>query len=207
MTKRNVLIWFALLSGISLSCLVGWRTLRRVSHPITVDALSLRAQEFIARQNADGTGLWQSRRLQAMDEEPAQALSRRVETDCFSLELPFEWSNPFYEKTATTCRWQAKTVHPLAHLVIGVRTGTLSEDSGIRLRESQPTSYQIETLESSRYSTVKVFRAERELTIFLEKSPLVMTIALTELPDTSIFSHESLVTLIESISLDDISPE
>lgn len=207
MTTKKAAILLMVFTSVVILVILTHNKLKNQQYPITTDALSDRAKEFIANQNADGAGLWQSRRLSSDTDSPAPASVSAVVTDCFSLSLPFSVYNSTVENSIPSCRWQATVVKPRAHFVIGIKRGSLAEDSGILLRDSRPDHYHKMILETSAPRRAVVFQNEEEITLFLESTPYLMTLALTDIATPDSLSKQDLETLIESITINSQSLE
>lgn len=197
--KTSLFLFVALCSGLG----VWWWLTRPTAAPILTDQLSPRAEEFIATQRSDGTGLWNAVELTA-PEAAHRATQSSISTRCFSLQLPLRTSNPKTEQTETRCSWRAKSIEPRGYVTVASYPSTdFAADSGITLRQRAPTIYTETPLVLPGFSAATVFRSDTEVMVFAAKNQTMLTLALTDLSRPSTLTDAQLTALITALQLTD----
>jgi hypothetical protein len=175
--------------------------------PIRVGELSPRAHEFIASQNQDGDSLFQQFDLPATPSATSIPDSDgRVETECFTLRLPWKLTQPQTEITADRCTFRARSGAPLAHVVIALYDSPAFEaDTGIRLRRQQPELYQEITLESAPYPAV-IFQTDQQVILFAQVKHKMLTVALNDLATGINIPNSTWLEILQSLQVTASSP-
>lgn len=195
-TKKIVL-----LGGLVLgSGLLLWRFAKPAQPIISTDKLSPRAEEFIADQRSDGTGLWSEVALE--NSQPASTAATAVVTECFSVNLPLQTSNPTQNFTENRCSWRAKVIEPRGYVTVAsYPTAEFENDSGIQLRRKDPERYVEATLSIPNFSETALFRSETEIMVFALQDKHIITLAFTDLSRPKVVTNEQIIALLSTLKL------
>jgi hypothetical protein len=160
------------------------------SNTITTDALSPRAQEFLASHSANLN-------LNIPSKEPVTTTtSLTISTPCYSFQMPF----PYVESNVDSedpCLLRTKLGK--GGLVVTQRwtySGSITDFSSVQMRLKDPTHYKPMQLQSP---NALAFWYERDLVIFVYNPTHVVTIAFTNIRDLSQLSPETIENCVTSV--------
>ncbi len=195
-TKKIVLLGCLFLgSGLLL-----WRFTKPTKTIISTDKLSPRAEEFIAHQRSDGKGLWNEVDLEK--NQPASTTATAVVTECFSVSLPLQTSNPTQNFTENRCSWRAKVIEPRGYVTLAsYPTTDFANDSGIQLRRKDPEHYVEATLSIPNFLETALFRSETEIMVFALQDKHMITLAFTDLSRPKVVTNEQITAMLSKLQL------
>lgn len=173
---------------------------RSRSGPITVDALSQRAQEFIANQQQSGNPLWRNKSTAV--ETPSVTTGSNIETDCFSFFPPFPIRS--VEKVDIPgCLITVRVSSPPSRLTISNTqlSSSIAEHSAISMREVSTDTYQPINFTSEWYPPYKVFRDSQGVSYFSETDGRLLSVVFSETYNQEKIIAETLEQALSAISV------
>ncbi len=199
MTPKHRAVGFIFILTIFMLFSFFAKSLYRSPISVTADSLSPRAQEFIAQQSSDGTGLWSRVRLDATASSSSMN-EAQISNPCFSLSLPWKISNFTLETLESSCIGRGKLSSPYAQIVFHVEeTHDFAEDSSILLRKRENKKYTFIPITSDGFDEVVAFRSSDSFILFAKQETKMITIALTDLAQSSVVSIDDIEKLLQSV--------
>jgi hypothetical protein len=175
--------------------------------------LSQRALDFYRNQRTKDGSMWQSISLANEDANVLSGFdsseeSRTFATACMQVTVPFAHYNPKIKNTPDGCELYVSMGGDLwGHFQVIERlnsqTTSLSEDSGIKLRDSKPDKYTRLYYTINGLDEYRAYSADGELLVMLRAGERLITLSFSEMSDKTqrLINEDVVLEIIDSIQL------
>lgn len=198
--KKLLFVCICMVGSVIFFLLVVHWLKQQAQGTVTVDALSIRAQEFITKNSSQGTGIWSEVRIKNASASADVISDVTITTPCFTVKIPFAMVNQTEESVADRCTVRTKVLSPMGQLVIAsYQSEDFDQDAGIVMRRKNPETYQEHPLQVPNFAHAALFVGTESITVFVGNTGKMITVAVSSLSQPDQFPIDQLTALLESI--------